>query len=80
MHTFNSHYHSPPHKFDVDFIKDKANIVLRHLPSGESRGWNGLTNEVFKQFSKMLKGGLTLMLHHCWDFGLCLKFGRFDLN
>ena len=42
--------------------------VLRHLPSGKSPSWDGLTNEVFKRYSNITKGPLTLMFQHSWDF------------
>ena len=39
-------------------------ILLRMSP-----GWDGLTNEVFKRYSNILKGPLTLMFQHSWDSG-----------
>ena len=50
------------HELDADFIEDEVDTVLWHLP-----GWDGLTNEVFKRYSNILKGPLTLMFQHSWD-------------
>ena len=55
------------HELDADFTEDEVDTVLRHLPSGKSHGWDDLTNEVFKRYSNILKGPLTLMLQHSWD-------------
>ena len=60
------------HELDADFIEDEVDTVLRHLPSGKSHGWDGLTNEFFKRYSNMLKGPLTLMFQHSWDSG-CVR-------
>ena len=57
-------------ELDADFTEDEVDTVLRHLPSGKSPGWDGLTNEVFKRYSNILKGLLTLMFQHYWDSGL----------
>ena len=54
------------HELDANFTEDEVDTVLRHLPSGKSRGWDGLTNEVFKRYSNILKGPLTLMFQHSW--------------
>ena len=54
------------HELDADFTKYEVDTVLRHLPSGKSHGWDGLTNEVFKRYSNILKGPLTLMFQHSW--------------
>ena len=37
-------------ELDADFTEDEVDKVLRHLPSGKSLGWDGLTNEVFKRY------------------------------
>ena len=37
------------HELDADFTEDEVDKVLRHLPSGKSPGWDGLTNEVLKR-------------------------------
>ena len=49
------------HELDADFTKDEVDMVLRHLPSGKSPCWDDLTNEVFKRYSNILKGPLTLL-------------------
>ena len=49
------------HELDADFTEDEVDTVLRHLPSAKSPGWDGLTNEVFKRYSNILKGPLTFM-------------------
>ena len=33
------------HELDADFTEDEVDIVLRHLSSGKSPGWDDLTNE-----------------------------------
>ena len=57
------------HELDADFTEDEVDTVLRYLPSGKSLGWDGLTIEVFKRYLNILKGPLTLMFQHSWDFG-----------
>ena len=32
------------HELDMDFTEVEVDTVLRHLPSGKSPGWDGLTN------------------------------------
>ena len=46
---------------------DDVGMVLRHLPSGKRIGWDGLTNEVFKRYSNIFNGLLTLMIQLSWD-------------
>ena len=52
------------HELDADLTKDEVDTILRHLPSGKNPGWDVLTNEVFKRYSNILKGPLTLMFQH----------------
>ena len=56
-------------ELDVDFTEDEVDTILRHLLSGKSPGWDGLTNEVFKRYSNILKGSSTMMFQHSWDSG-----------
>ena len=64
------------HELDADFTKDEVDKVLRHLPSGKSPGWDDFTNEVFKRYSNILKGPLTLMFQLIGILVVCLKLGR----
>ena len=45
----------------------------------ESPGWDGLTNEVFKRYSNILKEPLTLMFQHSWDSGRMPQAWKVDL-
>ena len=45
-------------ELDADFTENEVDKVLRHLTSGNSPGWDCLTNEVFKRYSNILKGPL----------------------
>ena len=61
------------HELDEDFIEDEVDTVLRHLLSGKSPGWDGLTNEVFKRYSNILKG---LCFNILRSLVICFKLGR----
>ena len=57
------------HEFDADFTEDEVDTALRHLPNGKSPSWDGLTNEVFKRYSNILKEPLSLLFQHSWHCG-----------
>ena len=53
---------------------------MRHFPSGKSPGWDDVTNEVFKRYSNILKGPLTLMFQHSWDSSRMPEAWKVGLN
>ena len=42
-------------------MKDEVGTILRHLSSGKSLGWEGVTNENFERYSNILKVPLALV-------------------